>query len=332
MGAVSDMYSMMKLHRGHLLLFLVTTNILNLGQCQETEIDNSLLLGGYYTYFHYSNSMELITSTGVCTPRIPPIPVQRAYAAAVLIHNKILYCGGDTFSDGHHSCHSYQLGGQITHWRDEPRMLYIRSYFSLNLVAHTVFAIGGESLLIDPHDTVESYTEETGWILEEGMVMDKWRSRHCSIVLDQQLIIVGGFYGSRSSSSSVQAIDISNKTGGWRNLESMKTARYHHGCNVWTQEKQTGIVVAGGYGGRGYYLGSVEFYSYTDHRWTQLGSLVTPRVDHSVGAMGGILVVIGGEDKFRTTSVEYFNDTLSEWEVMTYMEVERSRHASVSLP
>merc|ERR1711962_221134 len=96
--------------------------------------------------------------------------------------------------------------------------------------------------------------------------------------------------------------------------ESMKTPRYGHGCTVWTFD-QTGIVIAGGVGDSGY-LGSVEFYSYSEDTWIQLGSLLTPRYLHSVTAVSGMLVVSGGDSRYPT-SVEYYNETRSEWEVLT---------------
>merc|ERR1719153_1895105 len=100
--------------------------------------------------------------------------------------------------------------------------------------------------------------------------------------MDTSLVVIGGYYGSESPSSSVEAIDTNNMSAGWSSMESMKTKRLLHGCDVWTHEDNTGFVVAGGYGGVSEVIGSVEFYSYRDHRWIQLGSLVTPRVMHSV--------------------------------------------------
>ena len=96
----------MTLHSEFLLLVLLTPGVLSLEstsdefkarvveQCEETHLVNTLLLGGRTETDDYSTSMEVITSTGVCTPKLPPIPVPRQYAGAVLIHSKILYCGG----------------------------------------------------------------------------------------------------------------------------------------------------------------------------------------------------------------------------------------------
>merc|ERR1719357_1040502 len=129
--------------------------------------------------------------------------------------------------------------------------------------------------------------------------MDTWRYAHCTVVMDSSLVVTGGTYGSSKFSSSVDVIDTNNVSAGWSAMESMKTGRASHGCDVWTHEGDTGFLVAGGDGGDSEYLGSVEFYSYRDHSWTQLGSLVTPRGGPSVTTVNGMLVVSGGKSNGR---------------------------------
>merc|ERR1711962_488254 len=114
----------------------------------------------------------------------------------------------------------------------------------------------------------------------------------------------------------------------------MKTERAAHGCDVWTHEDNTGFLVAGGYNfNYSEVLGSVEFYSYRDHSWIQLGSLVTPRGSHSVSTVNGMLVVSGGDNYGHLTfDVEYFNVTSGEWEVLTNLREGRYDHSGVSVP
>merc|ERR1711962_719897 len=114
-------------------------------------------------------------------------------------------------------------------------------------------------------------------------------------------------------------------------MESMKTGRKRHGCDVWTHEDNPGFVVAGRYNDSEV-IGSVEFYSFRDHRWIQLGSLVTPRYWHSVTKVNGMLVVSGGYYGRSPTSVEYFNVTSGEWEVLTNLREGRYEHSGVSVP
>jgi len=323
----------MTLHSEFLLLVLLTPSGLSLESTyEETHTVNTLLLGGRTYTEDYTGSMEVITSTGVCTPKLPPIPVGRVGAAAVLIHSKILYCGGADDTDSYR-CNSYELGGGDTVWREEPGMVRTRSFFSLSLVGQTVYALGGAGDGGVFHDTVESYTEEVGWRLEGEMRMDKWRYHHCTVVMDSSLVVTGGGYGSEISSSSVDVIDTNNVSAGWSSMESMKTPRYGHGCDVWTYGDNPGFVVAGGDNDSGT-LGSVEFYSFRDQGWTQLGSLVTPRTYHSVTAVNGMLVVSGGgnDGRLLTSSVEYFNVRSGEWEVLTNLREGRAGHSGVSVP
>ena len=206
-------------------------------------------------------------------------------------------------------------------------MVRTRTVFSLSLVGQTVYALGGWE---GREDTVESYTEEGGWTIEGEMRMDKWRYGHCTVVMESSLVVTGGF---SPNSRSVQSIDTFNVAAGWSSMEAMRTGRWGHGCDVWTHEDNTGFVVAGGYS-HGEYLGSVEFYSYRDHSWIQLGSLVTPRAWHSVTTVSGMLVVSGGSGlrALSLTSVEYYNVTRSEWEVLTNLTEGRVWHCGVSVP
>merc|ERR1712002_479915 len=162
-------YSVMTLHSQFLLLVLLTPNGFSLeSTCEEPHTVNTILLGGGTETEGITGSMEVITSTGVCTPKLPPIPVKRLYAGAVLIHSKLLYCGGSVSDDAkwsQRSCHSYELGGGDTEWREEPHMVKERAYLSLSFVGQTAYAVGGVNFDGD-HDTVESYTEEGGWRLE----------------------------------------------------------------------------------------------------------------------------------------------------------------------
>jgi len=305
----------------------------DIAYCHEHSIMNTLLLGGQTESDTYSTSVELITSNVVCTPKLPPLPVARQNATAVLVYRTILYCGG---FDGkyHRSCHSYQLGGgEMAAWKAEPGMVHARSSFTLSLVGDKVYAIGGTGET--NQDTVESYTEEGGWMVEDEMRMDKYRYSHCTVTWKSSIIIIGGNYGSSSASNSVQAIETSNnllnKTVGWSSMESMKTVRMGHGCDVWTYEGQPGIVVAGGHDGTDY-LSSVEFYVYEGKYWTTLSSLVTERRDHSLTVVGGQLAVAGGENTSKLTSIEFSNLTESEWKNENNLKTSRAFHSGVSVP
>merc|ERR1712126_119654 len=243
----------------------------------------------------------------------------------------LMYCGG---YDGnyHRSCHSYQLGEEeMGAWKAEPGMVHARYRFTLSLVGNKVYAIGGTGEV--NQDTVESYTEEAGWALEVEMRMDKYRYYHCSVTWESKIIVIGGYYGPGSGSNSMQAIDTHNKTAGWTSMESMKTVRMAHGCDVWVYEGQPGIVVAGGSDGKDY-LSSVEFYFYEGKYWTTLASLVTKRCFHSLTVVSGQLAVAGGYkggyNPSTLTSIEFSNLTESDWTNVNNLKTARARHSGVS--
>merc|ERR1711962_565026 len=291
---VKDYLAVMILYSQFLLLFLLTPNVLSLESIFDeykdgvllspydvTYTENTLLLGGTTQTEDDTVSMEVITSTGVCTPKLAPIPVARWGAGAVLIHNTILYCGGIEDRYFHSSCHSNHLGEGLTEWRLEPSMVHKRSAFSLSLVGDITYAVDGWGGGEVYHDTVESYTEEGGWMLEGEMAMDNGRYAHCSVGWDHLLVVIGGWYGNMYPSSSVLAINTINKTDGWISMEPMNTGRYGHGCHVWTYEGETGIVVGGGGGLDSEFLESVEFFNDTTSKWEVMTNLKEGRAYHS---------------------------------------------------
>ena len=69
---------------------------------------HALVMGGETGEDSYSTSIEMLTPDSVCTPDIPPLPVERQGASSVFYHDKVFYCGGyNKFSRGSHAtCHS----------------------------------------------------------------------------------------------------------------------------------------------------------------------------------------------------------------------------------
>merc|ERR1719158_297449 len=315
-----------------LLIFLLTPSVLSLESSSDPGT-NTLLLGGITDTEYWATSMELITDTGVCTPKLPPIPVGRHSAAAVLINSKILYCGGrDIDGTYHQSCHSYKLGEGDTNWEEEPGMVRGRIEFSMSVVGDLVYAVGTGGI---HGNTVEYFNYEStssSWREDSYMGMDRHRYGHCSIVWGQDIVILGGITLD-GPSNSVQAIDTSNKPKGWRYMASMETPRYGHGCHVWTYEGHTGILVAGGDDGRSV-LSSVEMFLPTTNSYLALPSLVSPRLYYSLSVIGANLVVAGGwnQNGEILSSIEYCNITDSEWNVGNNITVVRSNHSGVSVP
>ena len=188
-------------------------------------------------------------------------------------------------------------------------MNYARQYFALTTNGDRLYATGGYS---GPYQTyVESFSHETGWVIEDTMELPSSRAMHCSVALSSRLVVLGGRVGGSTESSSVQAFDTGsqalNETSSWISLASMSSAREWLACNTGDFEGFFGIYVAGGQNTET--LNTAEFYTPVTDIWTNLDSLGTARAFHSLTIVNGQMVVAGGMNEI--TSVETLNGT--EW-------------------
>ena len=198
----------------------------------------------------------------------------------------------------------------------------------MSVIGNTIYASGGQGdyATKDNHATVESYTQEEGWKFEESMIMSAYRYYHCSAVLGTRLVVIGGYFGSGSASTSVQAFDTNSTAGSWVSLQNLIAARFGHACQVGEFEGQVGIFVSGGSGSSD--LSSVEFYVAAVDRWRSIGALKTPRRYHSMTVVNQEMIVAGGY--YLLTSVETLNGTI--WLETNNLKVARHHHAAISFP
>ena len=194
----------------------------------------------------------IVTPSLSCSPNMPALPVQRLLASAALLGSTIFFCGGirNGFTPNiHGTCHSYQLGKESARWEEEASMNFARHRFGLTTIEDRLYATGGAGLSTSSKTSVESFSHETGWVIEDTMELPSPRSFHCSVALGTRLVVVGGLVDSPVS-NSVQAFDTSsqalNTTASWISLASMNAARHVHACNTGDFEGIFGIYVAGG--------------------------------------------------------------------------------------
>jgi len=304
----------------------------DMSTCASHQVQYTLLLGGTIPDNTYSTILEMITPNLVCSPNMPALPVERRYGSAALLGSTIFYCGGEDASTPniHGTCHSYLLGKESARWEEEASMNYAKDRFSLTTIEDRLYATGGfnsPSYLT----FVESFSHETGWVIEDTMELPSTRGMHCSVALGTRLFVLGGRVGNTVESSSVQAFDTSrqalNTTASWVTLASMNAAREYHACNTGDFEGIFGIYVAGGYTTAA--LNTVEFYSPVTDIWTNLATLGTARSSHSLTIVNGQMVVAGGYPGL-ITSVETLNGT--EWIQTNNLKAGRQDHAAVSVP
>ena len=189
-------------------------------------------------------------------------------------------------------------------------MNYARDFFGLTTIKDRLYATGGYNPWTGYQSVVESFSHETGWVIEDTMELPSTRATHCSVALGSRLIVLGGRVGTTDESSSVQAFDTSsqasNETASWVSLASMNSAREWFACNTGDFEGIFGIFVAGGY--TTVALNTVEFYSPVTDIWMDLASLGTARRSHSLTIVDGKMVVAGGVTEI--SSVETLNGTI----------------------
>jgi len=290
---------------------------------------HTLLLGGR-TSETFSTSVELITPSMTCEPAMAPLPVGRFGAAAAVLGDKIMYCGGYNSNDSpyyHSTCHSYTLGQSSgDSWAEEPSMTTPKMYFAMSVVGDRIYASGGQWTKDTFIDTLEYYTVEDGWKYDSKLTMDAFRYWHCSVAIGTELFVIGGSVGVHdSASNSVQSYDTSRESG-WVDRQPLNTARYIHACKVEKLGGQEGIFVSGGYTST--QVKSVEFYEVSADTWRTIGEMHTARDFHTMTILGGQLVVAGGEPYHD--KVETFDGT--SWTESNSLSTGRYRHAGVSFP
>ena len=156
-----------------------------------------------------------------------------------------------------------------------------------------IYAVGGAGSSPDYHNSVESYSEAGGWVMENTMTLNEHTYSHCSAAIGTELFIIGGKTGSGSGSDSVQSFSVGIGDR-WDTKKSLSIARYGHACTTASFGNKEGIFISGGFSSDSEYLDSVQFYTASDDIWEDLGELMTKRSYHSMSIVGIHLVVAGG--------------------------------------
>ena len=91
-------------------------------------------------------------------------------------------------------------------------------------------------------------------------------SRHCKVALNStHIFMMGGGVNSFHSGARSTAYIFDSVQEQWNPVNSMKTARYDHGCALLPDGR---VVVTGGNDVTGQYLRSTEFFSLSTLTWT----------------------------------------------------------------
>ena len=179
-----------------------------------------------------------------------------------------------------------------------------------NIQYATAHAVGSGILIVGGIDDGGRVTNDIKLLKKDGTlhdfaVMKEARYRHCSILHEEMLFVLGGADDYKYLSSCET---VNTRTRAVTRIASMNEARSYAACVF---HPHYGIIVTGGWGGEGgKHLSSVEVL--TNNTWSALPSMTTARGGHSACICNGKLYVIGGR---WTPSVECYDFDTRKWKV-----------------
>lgn len=173
--------------------------------------------------------------------------------------------------------------------------------------------------------------------------MQRERCRFSLNVVSDHLYAVGGASEadndvdeeSLDEYSAVERYDPS--TDCWQPLRSLPGARAQHAGCAWPPMAPDRLIVSGGLEGD-IVLSSVRCYNTTNDTWECLASMITPRADHAMLAIGDKIYVCGGwfEDldtgnRVLVNTIDAYDVNLNSWEVVTDIPTPRYHAGIVSV-
>ncbi|TRY74983.1 hypothetical protein TCAL_12134 [Tigriopus californicus] len=266
---------------------------------QEEQIDSVVLLGGWS-----GSSQEFLTDSelifddlSTCVAQIPHLDpgLARFGSVASFLDPQLILCG---LLDGTY-CLSVDLRNMAESWQSMAGLNEAREYATSCQYEGKMYVMGGYSPTFGTAlSSVEIYDlDSLRWKVDRSMALPSPRERHCSVVIDGVLYVIGGV-----GYDSMISYDLTQENAEWHTLASLPEVRYDHACASypvdWDQES-TGIVVAGGSSIEEEFILETWFYDPTINAWQSMGKMWNPRKGHGMASLGGIATVFGGFDFVR---------------------------------
>ncbi len=184
------------------------------------------------------------------------------------------------------------------------------------------------ALVTDTPKHIES-TATNGYVSAiDDMLID--RAAHTATRLPNgQVLITGGFNGSKNSLSSAELFDPAS--GKFLPTGSMSFTRQSHTATLLQNGK---VLIAGGYGQNGEYLSSVELYDPLTGKFLPMGQLTIPRAGHiAVLLNNGKVLLAGGVGTGWTflDSAELYDPIKNTFALTGNMTVARESHTATLL-
>ncbi len=202
--------------------------------------------------------------------------------------------------------------------------------YQLELLGSTMYAAGG-LLANDNQPTKKMWSRNlvgtnlpsAQWTARPDMGQE--RSSHSSVVLNEQLYVLGGSKNDRLTLYGCERYD--PKRGQWLKMANMRVGRAHAAAAVLSGQ----LYVAGGEGGKGGWERSVERYDPKTDTWRAVAPMSTDRSYFSLTAFEGRLWAIGGRGgNFRDLSrVESYDPLTDTWREEAGLKERRRYHAAI---
>lgn len=161
---------------------------------QEDEANAVLLLGGWSgSSQEFLQDSELIFGDlSTCVAQIPPLDPNLAHfgSVAAFLDSKLILCG---LLDGTF-CLSIDLQNMGESWQSMAGLNEAREYATSSQYEGKMYVIGGYSPQFGSElSSVEVYDlDSLRWKVDRSMAMPSPRERHCSLVIDGVLYVIGG--------------------------------------------------------------------------------------------------------------------------------------------
>jgi N-acetylneuraminic acid mutarotase len=218
-------------------------------------------------------------------------PVNRAYAGAGVMSNKLYLVGGcssaDCIAGLTNGLYAYDPSGNS--WATRASMTTARTTVAVGVVGTKMYVAGGMQLCgpCTPLTTLEIYDEGTNtW--SSGAAMPAARSHVTGAVISGKFYVAGGSNGTTAQSSLYEYDPVGNS---WSTKASMPTARYAANAAVLNGK----LYVFGGHDGTNY-LATVEVYDPVTNTWASETSMPRQRYFSVAGTIGNNIFVAAGSN------------------------------------
>jgi len=238
------------------------------------------------------------------------------HTATLLPNGKVLVAGGFQSTLRDHMTYTYLNSAEIYDsppgaWSPTGSMSTVRSDHTATLLPNgKVLVAGGFNLYyLNYLTTAELYDPAAGTWTGTGS-MATGHFGHTATLLPNSKVLVTGGVGDDSKSAEIY----NPAAGTWTGTGSMATARYWHTATLLANGK---VLVAGGRtDGYNYAVTArAALYDPAAGTWTNTGSMVTARFDHTATLLpnGQVLVVGGRSESGILNSAELYNPSSGTW-------------------